>query len=141
MKQPNWNELSTVGKGVYVKESTLLNAGLGLFAEKDFHKGDWITIYDGQNITRENAKKILLPSHVAARDGVLVDGLKEPIIGRGGGSFSNSSTLKKYSNAEIEAWLGVLLIRATMLIPKNSEIFVYYGKRGFLLSKYGSQFF
>lgn len=137
MKQPNWTILATINDGIIVKTSEIPNAGLGLFAERVFKKNEWITIYDGESITRNEAYKRNV-SHMASRDGVIIDGLKSPIQGRGGGSFSNCSHRQNTSNATIIAWLGILLLKATKNIDVNSEILVYYGKRGFILSNAAS---
>lgn len=134
MKEPNWKNLAMINDGVIVKKSDIPNSGLGLFANRFFKKNEWITIYDGESITRTQAKCKKNVSHIASRDGVIVDGLKLPLDGRGGGSFSNCSKTQSMSNAIITSYLGILLLKATKDIEVDSEILVYYGRRGFLLS-------
>lgn len=128
------SDLCTIDDGIYVKESDILNAGYGLFAAQFFDKNTYITLYDGENITRKEAWNRQRLSHMASREGIFVDGLKSPVKGRGGGSFSNGAYLKKHANAEIVAWLGYLIIKSTKQIMKDEEIIVFYGRRGFQIS-------
>tara|TARA_B100000482_G_scaffold187441_1_gene166133 strand:- start:967 stop:1377 length:411 start_codon:yes stop_codon:yes gene_type:complete len=128
------NKLCTIGDDIYVKESNIENAGYGLFAGKEFPPNTYITLYDGEIITRKEAWSRQKLSHMASREGIFVDGLKFPTSGKGGGSFSNSASFKKYANAEIVAWLGVLVIKSTKKITVDDEILVFYGRRGFKLS-------
>ncbi len=66
---------------------------------------------------------------MCTREGVTVDGLKTPIPGRGGGSFSNTSIFKKKANAEIIGNLGNIMLRALIDININDEIFVFYTQK------------
>ena len=125
--------LATVGHGVEVALSTIPNAGRGLFASEAFGRGAYITLYDGETITRKEALKRRL-THMAGREGVVVDGLKEPIRGRGGGSFANGTALTRDANASIVAWLGLLVLRARRDIAAGEEILVSYGRRGFAIA-------
>ena len=127
------NTLSTINNGVYIKQSNIENAGYGLFAQRNFEKNQHITLYDGEVLTKKEAGTREL-SHMASREGVVVDGLKKPIQGRGGGSFCNSASYQKYANAEIVAWLGYLIIKSKKYICKDEEILVFYGRRGFKLA-------
>lgn len=45
------------GEGVSVKTSTIPNAGLGLFADRDFAKNEIITEYCGERIDRQEAER------------------------------------------------------------------------------------
>ena len=128
------DQLCTIGNGVEVRQSGIPNAGFGLFACKDFQKNEYITLYDGETMTRATAWKQKCVSHMATKEGITVDGLKVPIIGRGGGSFANSSMSVRTANAEICAWLGYLLIKSKQSIMKGEEIKVFYGRRGFQIS-------
>ena len=128
------NALSTVENGVYVANSRIECAGNGLFASKYFKRGEYITLYDGETLTKKQAWKRPCLTHMAGREGVIVDGLKQPIVGRGGGSFANGSQLYHDSNAKIVAWLGYLVLRAKTNIEPDNEIIVHYGRRGFLLA-------
>lgn len=126
--------LSTIANGVYVAKSCIECAGNGLFASKSFKRGEYITLYDGETLTKQEACKRSCLTHMAGREGIVVDGLKQPIIGRGGGSFANGSPLLCHANAHIVAWLGYLVLRAKTDIEPHSEIVVHYGRRGFKLA-------
>jgi hypothetical protein len=126
--------LSTIKNGVHVTESLIKGAGNGLFASKFYKRGDYITLYDGEIVSRKEAWHRPCLTHMAGREGVIVDGLKEPIVGRGGGSFANGSKLCRETNAEIVACLGCLVLRAKEDIESHSEIIVHYGRRGFDLA-------
>lgn len=52
------NKMSTIGNGVIVKTSNIPNAGLGLFATRDFEKNEPITFMDGKIIDRNQALKL-----------------------------------------------------------------------------------
>tara|TARA_B110001450_G_scaffold202089_1_gene191267 strand:+ start:346 stop:744 length:399 start_codon:yes stop_codon:yes gene_type:complete len=127
-------DLSTIDNGVRVAESRIKGAGYGLFASKFYRRADYITLYDGEIVSRKEAWQRPCLTHMAGREGVIVDGLKEPIIGRGGGSFANGSRLCRDANAQIVAWLGYLVLRAKEDIQPHSEIILHYGRRGFDLA-------
>ena len=50
--------MSTIGNGVIVKTSNIQNAGLGLFADRDFEKNEPITFYDGKIIDQGEALEL-----------------------------------------------------------------------------------
>ncbi len=62
--------------------------GMGLRASRTFEKNELITQYDG---TILGGNLISCTSHVISKGKVVIDGLKEPKIGFGGGSFANHS--------------------------------------------------
>ena len=126
--------IARVGQGVSVAPSTIPHAGNGLFATRSFRSSEYITEYEGEILTRKEAWERPILSHMVSREGVIVDGLKTPIAGRGGGSFSNSAMRSVDANASIVAVLGQLFLRARRHIAENEEILVYYGRRGFALS-------
>ena len=84
---------ATINNGVEVRPSSIFGAGMGLFATKFFAKGDAITEYDGEIIDRRQAEHLASlrrDTHIRSLSRhSLVDGLKVPISGRGGGSFAN----------------------------------------------------
>lgn len=132
MKPPK--NVAVIGNGVHVSASGIPDAGFGLFASRRFKRGEWITLYDGEVVTRKEAWRRDVRSHIASRDGTIVDGIKTPRVGRGGGSFANCSLNAKSANAVICAWLGLLFVKAVCAIETNQEITVYYGRRGLALS-------
>lgn len=123
--------LCTIGDGIDVRTSSIPKAGNGLFASKSFSRGSYITLYDGETVSWTEAWRRPCLTHMASKEGVIVDGLKVPIMGRGGGSFINSSKLEAKANAKLVAWLGLLMIRAKKQIDVDDEITIYYGRRGF----------
>tara|TARA_B100001741_G_scaffold313371_1_gene319292 strand:- start:2917 stop:3312 length:396 start_codon:yes stop_codon:yes gene_type:complete len=126
MKFVNPKSLSSIGNGVYVKNSQIPHAGYGLYAQKMFYRGDFITLYDGEILSRREAWDRKVLTHMCTREGVYVDGLKTPSMGRGGGSFANSSAFKKDANAAIVANLGNVMLQSLKLINPDDEILVFY---------------
>ncbi len=109
-------DLSVVGDGrIEIRESTIQGAGLGLFARTTFRRGDPITEYYGQIITREEALERRArgqDSHIRSHIGIewSIDGQftrrGEPITdarveleGRGAGALANDKA--RGANAEI----------------------------------------
>ena len=134
MRIVNSQILSTIDNGIVVKPSNIENAGMGLFAQRDFKRGEYITLYDGEIVTRKEAWTRQALTHMASREGIVVDGLKVPLVGRGGGSFANSALSSGCANAEIVANLGRLIVRAKKDIAFDDEILVFYGRRGFTIA-------
>lgn len=62
--------------------------GLGLRASRTFEKNELITQYDGTILANDS---IPCASHVISKGKLVIDGLKEPKVGFGGGSFANHS--------------------------------------------------
>lgn len=109
------------------------DAGMGLFAAWGFASCDIITEYDGELISREEARRRQLQTHMAARCGVIVDGLKVPTPGRGGGSFANDPGIgPRGANAEIVFEGGRLWLRVKpgCAVLPGEEVFVHYGSAG-----------
>ena len=127
-------KLATIGDGVDVCESLIANAGRGLFATRSFKKNQLITTYDGQVITMKEARTRSRQTHLASREGIVIDGITVPAKGCGGGSFANGEPLLKHSNAKIVAILGILALKSTRAIEPWEEIVVHYGRRGFRIA-------
>ena len=133
----------TIGDGLEVKASRIPGAGHGLFATTDFLRNDVITLYEGEWISRKKAgDRSATHSRSIYRD-LVIDGLKVPEIGRGGGSFINDPrTTSMYNavlvsvdhpeikNRKISKAVGVY-VRATKWIRPGDEIYVNYGNGGF----------
>ncbi len=125
---------ATVGDGLSVRRSTIPNAGNGLFADRDFPRGTVITKYDGPIA--------MVPSVLPFGDetthwaslmrGFVVQGLRTPVVGRGGGSFMNhvprgaNATFVRNDAAE-HPYYGIY-VKAKRNIRKGDEIFLTYGK-------------
>ena len=129
---------ATIGHGLIVSTSNIPGAGRGLFAAMDFIKGDVITIYDGEHIDKGEACRRKVKTHMASIcSQCVIDGLKEPIHGRGGGSFVNDPQTRMMRNAEFrrvdegyKCNYGVNLV-AIRPIFSGDEIYASYGSRGF----------
>ena len=144
--------LCTVGHGVGVRASGLgLDAGMGLFAERAFKRGQPITEYAGERITsqkRSGARYVVDPdvfeaalrvdvqTHLAhsrfegahGAHSVVIDGLKTARVGEGGGSFANAH---RPANARHAADTpDRIIVIATANIAAGQEIFVDYGTNG-----------
>jgi hypothetical protein len=135
-----------IGHGVEVKQSTISGGGMGLFATRHFEKGDAVTEYDGHIIDRKTAEhlaSIHRDTHIRSLSRhSLIDGLKHPIEGRGGGSFAND--LKGHYNVVFcktedvipnfndprtgPSDLTRIFLRASRDIQLGEEIFVDYQK-------------
>jgi SET domain-containing protein len=128
---------------VRVGESKISGAGGGLFAVRDFPKRTIITEYDGTLISHADAKtrRAANPkdaSHMRSVDPlhVVVDGLRTPETGRGGGSFANHSD---NPNAKFKkddrpsglggslTALGRMFLVALQDVQSGDEITVKYG--------------
>jgi hypothetical protein len=119
-------------QAVKVKRSTLANAGFGLFAIRNIRRRDYITQYDGEVITREEAgvRKVNgMHSHIASIDyhtkidGRLVNRRKSS----GLASFANDPRTTGALNSKYGVVGERLLLRATKDIEQGEEIFVTYG--------------
>ena len=87
-----------IGGGLEIKKSCIAGAGRGLFACADFKSNEIITKYEGKDITFEEAKAMSNQKYIMQHTGKFIDGIKEPIIGKGAGSFANSSI--EHANTE-----------------------------------------
>lgn len=91
-----WDRLATLGDGVITQPSDL--GGYGLFAERPFARGDWITEYQGTPISRDQAQQLRKENrhwHVYTLEMQhhYVDGLKSDTIrvGNGAASLANDA--------------------------------------------------
>jgi len=128
-----------IGYQVEVKPSQIKHAGLGLYSKIVFRKGQAITEYDGKIIDWDQAKELRekkQATHVRTlvSQFYCIDGLKKPLVGRGGGSFCNDSRgsgfannatfKKKYDSGGIRDQVFIVAKRD---IEPGEEIFVSYG--------------
>lgn len=128
-----------VGNGVSVSPSSIPNAGNGLFAERAFTRGDVVTFMDGFTLSdrdvRDREPHQLSHVRTLMTHFLVIDGLKEPFEGAGGGSFANDSLCPKRNNARFETWRcddlsrfnTVIVLRAVRDIAPGEEVFVSYG--------------
>jgi hypothetical protein len=127
--QKHWRELY----GLKISESTIAEAGKGLFATKRFKKNDFICDYYGQYINEKELLKrygdATAPYAIELDDNIYVDGA----LSRGIANYANHKP-KKHCNARLErTWdddfvkpLSIRLV-AIKSIKENDEIFVNYG--------------
>lgn len=133
------NKFAKIGEGVVIKNSKIKNAGYGLFADRDFKRGEIITGVDGDIISFQEAKKreFTKRSHMRTLlyHNLVLDGLRVPCRGKGGGSFANDGLHVSQNNAKFHnvyfanKLLPVCFLRAIKNIKKNEEILVSYGRQ------------
>ena len=128
------DNLCTLGKGVEKHPSGIPSAGYGLFAARDFERGEYITYYDGERITR----KVALERRQCGRDSHIrsvapmhecIDGFTGETIlyGRGCASLVNDNTDNNCALIN-STWTPDVLLRATRDISQGEELFASYGK-------------
>ena len=121
-----------VGQGVLVSPSTLLGAGRGLFANRTFASRDCVTEYVGKRLYDHTTAfmmgdKSYLISVGHGTGGIILDGLKEPVDGVGGGSFINSNDKAQAEFVLRESDKRVFVrVKAGRAIQHGEEIFVNY---------------
>ena len=129
---PSGVSLQVTQKGVWVKKSMIPAAGLGLFAASVFERGECITEYEGTVLSTTQAKALACQTHLcSAGRGIVIDGLRRPVMGRGGASFANDcvgNTTGLLYNAEKTSGLGRVYLKATRKIRIGEEIFWKYGR-------------
>ena len=135
-RRPTTYPGATVDNGLLVRPSTIEGAGSGLFADRDFARHEIITKYEGPIAM---VPKTRPPKHEMSHWASLipsqwvVQGLRAPVTGKGGGSFINHVASR--ANAEFvknneagHRFYGVY-IKARRPIKKGEEIFLTYGRR------------
>ena len=139
-KQQMW----AIGRGLTIKPSLLPfeNVGLGLFADRDFKKGEYITWYDGKErfLIRKQRKKHLQnlkdSSHTKSFNWDMIirgekrakKALKDEM---GGGSFLNDPLDPFFVNVKFDVSddpeRHFIYIKATKDIKKGTELLLGYG--------------
>jgi hypothetical protein len=149
-----WSRRATLGHGVSIKESEIKEAGMGLFADRDFDKNDIITEYTGQVINDAavcDLDNINAFTYVAGMPPKLnIDGFRRDVIKelpdgtRGCGSMANDprdhtrTNCATYNsdfaprNVPEPSRTGIstpfrLWLLATKPIKRGEEIFFAYG--------------
>lgn len=130
----NISQVSTLNNGLSIKKSNIPNAGMGLFAAKNFIKNEYITYYDGEKISRETAilrKSQNKHSHIRSIFimGECVDGYTGETINskNGAASLVNDGRNSMKNNARLESRSSIIWLRANQDISKNEEILCSYG--------------
>jgi hypothetical protein len=110
------------------KQSTIPNAGNGVFTNITYYKNDYITEFTGQLTNNPNISDAdALWTYKLGQ--IICIGLKTPTINRGMGSFINSSKypIFKTNTKVVKADNNRLYIQATSIIQPNRELFYPYG--------------
>jgi SET domain-containing protein len=149
---------ATVGDGVDIGPSTIPEAGNGVFAARDFEKGEPVTAYEGEIINHAEAQARRSQGHGSHLRTLVsqrwaIDGLRLTPDMRNVGAASminhgekpNCNVLFDWvDTAEFEAdlkkWMAtsfapypnprgrLIVARATRNIRAGEELFVYYGR-------------
>lgn len=135
IKARTFADAAVVGSGVEVKESTIAGGGNGLFATIPFAKGDVITEYAGKELSRAEARRAKVQTHILhVRDsGAYIDGIRQKgrAKGKGGASFANharqTDTNSKIDVAGGGPFMNRAFLRATKVVKPGEEIFHFYG--------------
>lgn len=125
----------TVGDGLKVDTSLIKRAGFGLFATRDFRKNEYITHYEGEMISRQEAlarRSRGEDSHIKCLHlmGDCIDGIKGKfaVKGCGGASLVNDARSQRGNNSRFETRNGTIWLRATRDIAKGEELYASYGR-------------
>jgi len=119
-----------------IKQSTLKNAGRGVFAKVALKPFDYITFYDGEFIEEEIPDK----EYLMEVDGGYIDGIRKEYVGCGLGSFINRPNKnQKKANCEfeeIEGRDGIPEVVVCVLTDINAgdELLAHYG-HGYQIKK------
>ena len=114
--------------GLRITASDIPGAGKGLFARKDFRRGDLIIPYDGERVTyaqlTHRYADYTAPYGLASTRALAEDGACH----RGIGAMVNGASRRAGANAEFYRGKGnVLKLRARKNIRDGQEILAHYG--------------
>jgi uncharacterized protein len=123
---------------LYVKESTLPNAGKGLFVARDVKKGEIITEYEGERITwaeclernekKEGSEQGAYYFHINSKNCIDAEHTLWA-MGRYANDAKGRARIKGITNNSAYKIIKKrAFIVATKNIKANSEVFVPYGK-------------
>jgi hypothetical protein len=137
-------DVATIRDGVQVRQLHTPGAGRGLFADRDFAKNTLVTEYSGEILADEfAAAECTVQTHIlyvnADRHGQLGSSLyisddREPIPGRGGGSFANHQDHTKDCSTKFVLVDGKAYLIATRDIAAHEEILVNCGDLQVMMS-------
>lgn len=134
--------------GVKIKQSTIIDAGKGLFATRDIPKGSWICPYAGETMTMSRIHR-LYPGDMTAPYVLQIPGPENLAVDcsvvRGIGSLANAhfnkngavaalsrhncfSRFRPVGGGEPGVWL-----KSLKLIRRGEEIFNWYGEGNYRL--------
>ena len=119
----------------------------GLYADRSFGKGQYITRYDGvrKTLTLKQIKAVRSSPDKWTHMVTLCDkrkevifGLKKPVVGKGAGSFANDGGTSELSNVNAELLVVAskhVYIRAIKDIEEDEEILINYKDDHWTLAK------
>lgn len=139
---------NAVKYGVRIKQSTIPNAGKGLFATRDVCKDSWICPYVGEVLSMRRFNK-RYPGSMTAPYAILLPGpgggAVDAACTRGIASLANARFKKdgtvaslalhncKFSHRSVGDGIPGIWLKATKQIRNGEEMFAYYGEGGYLL--------
>eukprot|EP01055_Gregarina_sp_Pseudo9_P001101 Gregarina_sp_Pseudo_9__1100@NODE_1717_length_1371_cov_29_033033_g1591_i0_p1_GENE_NODE_1717_length_1371_cov_29_033033_g1591_i0NODE_1717_length_1371_cov_29_033033_g1591_i0_p1_ORF_typecomplete_len435_score63_22SET/PF00856_28/1_4e03SET/PF00856_28/6_6e15_NODE_1717_length_1371_cov_29_033033_g1591_i0311335 len=136
--EERYRRVATLNYGVEVRDSTIPSAGRGLFASRDFKKGELVTEYVGEIITRDEARRRLRRGMFHYLGTLVtgmyeIDGIKEPQEGVGAASFINHARRPHancvWAHAEDKrACFRRMFAKACRNVAAGEELFLDYGK-------------
>jgi hypothetical protein len=98
-----------------------------LFARFLISSGTHITEYAGDSV--KSGSMLLVQTHMTAVEGLVIDGLKEPVHGRGMASFAQHADVGS-ENAKLVGIGGIVVLVATSPIQPGHEVTINYGSIG-----------
>ena len=122
-----------IGDGVVVKESGRIKNCNGLFANRDFKKGEIITWFEGVAMDLDEYEHALENSIEAfthslqLTENLTLVGVKEPKSGIGGATFVND--FLPHNTEFVKKQLPLVVLRSTKEIKAGEEFSVAYGAR------------
>ena len=119
-------KFATINFGVTVSLQSV-ELGQGLRASRHFARGDIITQYDGEILTKTEAAQKPCKSHMISFGELVIDGIKVPEKGFGGASFANHADTD--FNAKFIERDGSVFLKATRPIRPLEWIMCKYGSR------------
>ena len=153
--EPALRTVCALDQGVRAAPSGLPAAGLGLWTQRRFAKGDLVTWYDGPCVEppclaaakehgqgdeeEEEDRRCPITTHwKSLRHDLVIDGLRTPQAGHGGASFANDGRDQVPANVAYVLWQpahhgGAALppacyLRALRELRAGEELFVSYGR-------------
>lgn len=134
---PKYRNVPTIGTGVCVKNSSIIGAGRGLYACRPFKRGELVTEYAGEIISRDEAQRRAQRGEFQFLGTLVsgmyeIDGLQEPVDGKGAASFINHAASSranvKWSHLEDQLLCFTrLFAKAVRDIKDGEEILINYG--------------
>jgi hypothetical protein len=120
-----------------VKQSTIPNAGCGLFAKRDFKRDELIGYFKGNIISMTKANKIDATGDIRRfyfvdlENGKILDVYDSPSLAKYANDAEGITRIDGLANNAVIGLCNngkMAYIKAQKLIPEGAEIFLEYGK-------------